>query len=143
MKLLLDTNAYSGLMKVVDREGNHVSDEGKRKLVEYVRLAEKICMSAIVVGELIAGFRYGKLYEKNIWILEKFLAEPFVEFIPVSRESCDRFALIWNQLRKRGRPVPTNDIWIAAHVQQTGADFLTSDRHFDQIDGLPVIRFDL
>jgi predicted nucleic acid-binding protein len=44
-------------------------------------------------------------------------------------------------LRKKGRPIPTNDIWIAAHAIETGADLISSDPHFDQIDDLPWIAF--
>ncbi len=35
-----------------------------------------------------------------------------------------------------GRPIPTNDIWIAAHAMEAGADLVSSDRHFGEIDGL-------
>ncbi len=36
----------------------------------------------------------------------------------------------------RGRPIPTNDVWIAAHAMETGADLVSADRHFQHIDGL-------
>lgn len=38
-------------------------------------------------------------------------------------------------LRKKGRPVPTNDAWIAAHALETGAHLVSFDRH-SYIDGL-------
>ena len=42
-------------------------------------------------------------------------------------------------LRAKGRPIPANDIWIAAHALEAGADLVSYDRHFDQIDGLVLV----
>ena len=39
-------------------------------------------------------------------------------------------------LRRKGRPIPTNDIWIAAHAMESGADLVSADRHFEEVDGL-------
>jgi predicted nucleic acid-binding protein len=39
------------------------------------------------------------------------------------------------------RPIPTNDIWIAAHAMEAGADLISSDPHFGHIDGLPWVAF--
>lgn len=43
-------------------------------------------------------------------------------------------------LRAKGRPIPTNDIWIAAHVMETGADLVSADRHFEHVDGIAWLR---
>ena len=48
------------------------------------------------------------------------------------------FGRIAAALRKAGTPIPTNDIWIAAHVFETGAELITFDRHFDSVRGLPL-----
>jgi tRNA(fMet)-specific endonuclease VapC len=50
----------------------------------------------------------------------------------------DRFGRIAAALRKAGTPIPTNDIWIAAHAFETGAELITFDRHFDHVRSLPV-----
>jgi predicted nucleic acid-binding protein len=39
-------------------------------------------------------------------------------------------------LRRRGRPIPINDVWIAASCMEHGALILTLDAHFDAVDGL-------
>jgi tRNA(fMet)-specific endonuclease VapC len=54
----------------------------------------------------------------------------------VTLETADRFGRIAAALRRRGTPIPTNDVWIAAHAFESGAELLSFDRHFEQIDGL-------
>ena len=41
---------------------------------------------------------------------------------------------------REGRPIPTNDVWIAAHAMETGAELVPSDEHFEAIDGLAWFR---
>ena len=70
--------------------------------------------------------------------LDAFLASPFVTLVPVSLTTADRFSRIAQALKARGRPIPTNDIWIAAQTLETGADLASFDRHFEFIDGLAL-----
>ena len=128
MILLLDTNAYAALMR------GHAGVAGR------VRGAEQVLLSAIVAGELIFGFRNGSRYEQNMRELADFLNNRHVEFLPVSLTTADRFGRIAALLRRKGKALPTNDIWIAAHAFETGAELLTLDRHFEWIDGLVWTR---
>jgi hypothetical protein len=50
--------------------------------------------------------------------------------------TADRYSRIANQLKLQGNPIPTNDIWIAAQTMEHGAELITSDRHFEKINGL-------
>jgi len=124
MKILLDTNAYVALMR------------GDRKTARRVRRAERVFLSAVVAGELLFGFRNGSRFEKNMGDLEAFLENPYVEFLTVSLTTADRFGRIAASLRQKGTPLPTNDIWIAAHAIESGAELLSFDRHFEAIEGL-------
>jgi predicted nucleic acid-binding protein len=124
MKLCLDTNAYTALMR------------GHAAVADQVRRAERVLVSAIVAGELMFGFRNGLHYEKNLKDFSDFLDNPYVELIPVSLITADRFGRIAASLRRKGKPLPTNDIWIAAHAIESGAELLSSDRHFEWIEGL-------
>ena len=128
MKVVLDTNVYSALMR------------GHMGVAERVRQAEQVLFSAIVVGELLFGFRAGTRYERNLKELESFLSHPLVEFLQVSKITADRFGRIAASLRKKGKPIPTNDIWIAAHAMEYGADMFSFDEHFEAIDGLALVR---
>lgn len=124
MKILLDTNAYSALKRGVDT------------VVRHVTRAETVFLSAIVAGELLAGFRQGIRLRKNLAELEAFMDNAHVAVVPVSYVTADRFGRIAAALRAKGRPIPTNDIWIAAHAMETGADLLSFDTHFVEVDGL-------
>ena len=126
MKIVLDTNAYSGLMR------------GDERIVTFVRMAEILVLPATVAGELLYGFRVGSRPRENNEQLRKFLDSPYVEFKRVDLTVCNRYALIMQQLRKKGRPIPSNDVWIAAHALAEGADLLTLDDHFLAIDGLSL-----
>ena len=124
MKVILDTNAYSAWKR------------GDQTVVELVRKSEWLHFSPIVVGELLFGFRGGARYHENREQLKQFLGASPVEFVPMDQTVCDRYALVLQQLRAKGRSIPTNDIWIAAHTLALGADLLSFDQHFAAIDGL-------
>ncbi len=129
MRVLLDTSAYSALMR------------GHRGVAAMVRRAEGVLLSAVVVGELLYGFRHGERFEENAARLEAFLANPFVTLLDVGFTTASRFGRIAASLRRKGEPIPTNDIWIAAQAMETGADLLSSDPHFGAVEGLAWIAF--
>lgn len=128
MRILLDSNAYSHL-----KRGHH-------RIVEIVRGSEEILLPLVVIGELLYGFRNGSRPERNTRELHAFLDNPHVSIAAMSLTTADRYARIAAALRIKGRPIPSNDIWIAAHTMETGADLVSYDGHFDRIDGLAWIR---
>ncbi|HKY35947.1 MAG TPA: type II toxin-antitoxin system VapC family toxin [Polyangiaceae bacterium] len=130
MNRLLDTNAYVELRK------------GDEQVAALVRRSESVAFSMVVVGELLFGFRNGNRYQSNLATLEEFLAEPWVKLHEVTRTTADRFGRIAAALRKAGTPIPTNDVWIAAHAFETGAELITFDRHFENVAGLSVTVLD-
>ena len=74
--------------------------------------------------------------ERNVRELNAFLDSPHVAIPPVTLTTADRYSRVAAALRAKGRPIPSNDIWIAAHTLETGADLVSHDRHFVEIDGL-------
>jgi tRNA(fMet)-specific endonuclease VapC len=103
-----------------------------------LRSSEELLLPMVVVDELRFGFRNGDRYDRNLEELDEFLAHPAVLLRDVTRVTADRFGRIAALLRKAGTPVPTNDIWMAAHALETGAELVTFDRHFERIAGLAV-----
>ena len=128
MRLLLDSNAYSRYMA------------GDAALGDLVRAADEVLLSAVVIGEQLFGFRRGTRYEENLVNMRTFLNHPQVRFLPVGQVTADRYSRIMATLRAKGRPVPTNDAWIAAHAMETGADLVSADRHFEHIDGIALVQ---
>ena len=115
MRVLLDSNAYSRLMR------------GDAQVADLVRRSEEIFMSVVVVGELLYGFRVGSRFGRNSESLRMFFDNPYVTLVPVSATSADLYSRIAASLRAKGRPIPTNDIWIAAHAMETGAGLVSAD----------------
>ena len=124
VKLLLDSNAYSHLKR------------GHRPIADLVRRSEEILLPLVVIGELLYGFRHGTRLERNVRELHAFIDNPHVRLAAMSLTTADRYSRIATGLRARGRPIPSNDIWIAAHAMETGADLVSYDRHFEHIEGL-------
>jgi tRNA(fMet)-specific endonuclease VapC len=124
MKVLLDTNAYTGFKR------------GHLEVMERMRRSGGVLLSTIVAGELLFGFHHGTRLGRNRAELESFLERSEVTLLPVTLATADRFGRISAGLRRKGRPVPTNDVWIAAHTMESGAELLSFDDHFAAIDGL-------
>ncbi len=129
MKILMDTSAYVGFKL------------NFKEIVETVASAELVLFSAIVLGELLFGFRNGAKFKKKLDELNRFLEHDAVEIVYIGHISADRYSRIASQLRGQGTPIPTNDIWIAAQAMEHGAELITMDKHFDKISGLVYSRF--
>lgn len=129
MRALLDTNAYVALRR------------GNPEVVDGVRRSSRVLLSAIVVGELMDGFHGGSRLKENIRLLEETARGPNVEVLAVAWSTSEWFGRISSGLRRAGTPIPTNDVWIAAHAMEHGATVLTADAHFDKVPGLVVVRF--
>jgi len=122
--ILLDTNAYTAFML------------GATEVVDVVAHADRLYLNSIVLGELLGGFAAGTREPKNRAELARFLDSPRVEVLPIKADTADSYALIYAGLRRKGHPIPTNDLWIAASAMEHGAALLTRDAHFSHIDGL-------
>lgn len=124
MRFVLDTSAYVGF---------------KRNVVEVVNMivtAESILFSPVVLGELMFGFRNGSRFKENMKDLDEFLQHEVVQLMKIGKITSDRYSRIANQLKRKGTPIPANDIWIAAQTMELGAELITFDNHFRAIDGL-------
>ena len=121
MNVALDTNAYSDFMR------------GNGERVQIVRAARSIAMPIIVLGELRAGFAAGDQESTNAANLNRFLASPRVLVLLPDEQTAHHYAQLHLQLRNKGAPIPTNDLWIAALVVQHQLVLCTSDRHFKQL----------
>lgn len=128
MRILLDSNAYSHLKR------------GHPRIADLVRASEQVALPFVVIGELLYGFRHGTRLERNLGELYDFLANPRVVTPAMNLTTADRYARIATALRTKGRPIPSNDIWIAAHAMETGADLISFDQHFASVDGLAWIH---
>jgi tRNA(fMet)-specific endonuclease VapC len=123
-KILLDTSAYSKFIL------------NYPPLTEIITTAQRVFMSSVVIGELYSGFIRGTKEKSNKKLLHEFLNEDFVTVVPVSSDTAIFYSQILATLRKEGKPIPTNDIWIAACAMETASTLITLDRHFSAIPNL-------
>lgn len=124
VKICLDTNAYSAIGR------------GNAAVAALVEEADEVFVPATVFGELVFGFFKGTRFAQNEEALARFLEEGGVSLLPVSREIAERYAYVKAALKKKGSPIPENDIWIAAAALETGTRLVSYDADFDQVGGL-------
>jgi predicted nucleic acid-binding protein len=124
--LIVDTNAYGAFL------------EGNSQAVAALSSASEVHIPLIVLGELLAGFAAGSRPEKNRAKLEHFMASRRASVMLPDEKTAHQYALVFLALRSRGRPVPTNDLWIAALARQHRMPLLTFDGHFSAVPGLEL-----
>lgn len=127
MTVVLDTNIYSAWRRGDPRVRSHVTQ------------ANALLLPVIVIGELLAGFRRGTQLQRNLDDLQTVLDLPHVTVVDVSTRTADRYGRIEAILRRRGRPLPPNDVWIAATASDHGVPLLSFDRRFAAVPGIEWI----
>jgi tRNA(fMet)-specific endonuclease VapC len=83
------------------------------------------------------GFLKGTRRDENRRKLMEFLRDPHVEVALVDHRTAEIYAEFLFFLRDKGKPIPTNDIWIAAQARQSGGELAARDGHFAE---LPMLR---
>jgi tRNA(fMet)-specific endonuclease VapC len=122
--LLLDTNAWTRYA---------AGDAGVR---EALRDVDIVFLSVFVLGELLEGFKGGSRERENRLLLRRFIGGGRTRVLEATEATAEHFASLRAHLRRAGTPLPVNDVWIAAHVLETGSLLVTFDEHFRAIPGL-------
>jgi tRNA(fMet)-specific endonuclease VapC len=120
--VILDTNTVSALLT------------GDAALGELLTGEERHHLPVIVIGE----YRYGLLGSRFRVHLQGLLAILIREsmVLPVDETTADTYSQVRDELRRKGRPSPENDIWIAALARQYDQPVVSRDGHFDDVPGL-------
>jgi len=125
--MILDTSAVSALFD---------GEEGINLLLKNSGTHQ---LPVIVSGE----YRYGlKRSRKEIplsRLLDKLEMESRV--LDVDLDTASHYAEIRERLRELGKPIPENDIWIAALAIQHGLAVASRDTHFDHVKGLKRVSW--
>ncbi|MGM3306660.1 type II toxin-antitoxin system VapC family toxin [Anabaena sp. WFMT] len=100
---------------------------GDAVIIERVLALPEIILPLVVAGELLFGAENSSRY------LE-FISTCTV--VPLGRETTSIYARTRLMLQRKGRPIPMNDIWIAAQCLEKGWILVTDDTDFDYVDGL-------
>lgn len=126
--ILIDTNAYAEFRR------------GGQEAVEIIRHVPLIGVSIVVMGELLSGFAVGSKEQSNIMELNLFFNSERVRLFSADDCTAKFYAKIYCNLRRKGHPVPTNDMWIAATALQHNLAIFSYDKHFKYIDGISAGR---
>jgi tRNA(fMet)-specific endonuclease VapC len=100
--------------------------------------ADQFFVSSTVVGELFYGAMNSQRVDENTIRLLEFVSD--TTSIPCDNETAKVYGELKTLLRKLGRPIPDNDIWIAAVAIQHSLTLLSRDEHFSNIDSLRLER---
>jgi tRNA(fMet)-specific endonuclease VapC len=128
VKIAIDSNRYTDFCR------------GIEEVVSVVENAEEIHLPLVVVGEQRAGFANGNHPEKNERTLTNFLNNTGVFILLPDEQTTYFYADLYAYLRKKGKPIPTNDLWIAALVVQHQLVLFDRDSDFDNLPQLARIR---
>jgi tRNA(fMet)-specific endonuclease VapC len=121
---LLDTNIVIALFA---REA-----EVQQRLAE----ASEVFVPSIVLGELYYGARKSRRATENLARIDAFVVSNTV--LSCDTATARQYGEIKNALRAKGRPIPENDIWIAAIAMQYQLTLVARDGHFHEVDGLQL-----
>ncbi len=123
-KALVDTNVVIALFA------------GEPAIVESVQRQAAVFLCVPVLGELRYGVQASARVDSNLTRLDEFAKALIV--LPCDAQTAASYGNVKFDLRRKGRPIPENDVWIAAIARQHGLTLLTRDGHFREIEGVAV-----
>lgn len=123
-KALVDTNVVIALFA------------GEPTVIEKLQQRSAVFLCSPVLGELLYGAQASARVESNLARLDEFARALVV--LPCDTTTAKSYADVKFDLRRKGRPIPENDVWIAAIARQHDLMLLTRDGHFKEIDRLAV-----
>jgi tRNA(fMet)-specific endonuclease VapC len=123
-KYLLDTNIAIALFAQ------------ERAIHQQLAGAVETFIPSIVIGELYYGAYKSVRVASNIERIDEFTASNTI--LEVDTATAKEYGQIKSGLRAKGRPIPENDIWIAAIAKQYGLTLVTRDKHFEEVEGLAI-----
>ena len=125
--MILDTNCLSAVI------------EGESALQPLLSQALRVSIPVITLGE----YRYGISLSRDRLRYEQWLSEylPGFEILDINELTTLAYSAVRVDLKKAGRPIPSNDMWIAALCRQYSLPLLSRDKHFDAVPGLTRISW--
>jgi tRNA(fMet)-specific endonuclease VapC len=125
--MILDTNALSA------------AADDDPALIAVLARAEQLAIPVIVLGE----YRHGISQSRNRASYEDWLTALLNDclVLDVNEPTTHYYAEITLELKRKGKPIPTNDIWIAALGRQHSLPLVSRDRHFDLVGGTKRIEW--
>lgn len=111
---------------------------GDRQVADKASLLSNLFVSSIVIGELVFGAEKSAKREANLKTALGFCSR--YPRLDTSTDVALAYGKIKNQLKKIGKPIPENDMWIAATAIANNLAVVTDDAHFNNVSNLEIVR---
>ena len=118
-RLILDTHALSA------------AAEEYPGIIRILASARQLALPVVVIGE----YRYGIAWSRHRARYRRWLDDLIADctVLDISEQTAHHYADVAVELRQSGKPIPSNDLWIAALCRQHGLPVVSRDRHFDVV----------
>lgn len=120
MNYIFDTNIIIGFLK------------NDKSIVSKLKIEKNINTSVITIGEMFYGAKNSNNSIKNMEIYNDFFK--YCNIFGITRKTSEYYADIRFELKKIGKPIPENDIWIAAIAKENDMVIVTRDKHLKDIE---------
>ena len=124
-QIALDTNVAIALLN------------NDKAVLAVLKKYDSICLPVTVCGELIFGAKNSGLSEKNEKKYFAFIES--CELLDINMLVAEKYADVRLKLKKAGKPIPENDIWIAATCLVNNIAIFTLDKHFKYVTDATVL----
>ncbi|MCX6275916.1 MAG: type II toxin-antitoxin system VapC family toxin [Bacteroidetes bacterium] len=124
---LLDTNIIIALFA------------GDARVEKKIADAPGVFIPLIAIGELYYGAELSTQREQNIEKLNEFSRA--CQLLDCTLDTAKQYALLKSKLKRKGTPIPENDIWIAAIAAQYKLTLVSRDKHFKYIKKIKVVTW--
>ncbi len=126
-RYLLDTNIIIALFA------------SEASIIDNLAQADEVFIPSIALGELYYGAKKSGRPQENLERIEELIADSTV--IGWDADTARQYGDVKNRLRIKGRPLPENDVWIAALALQYGLTLVTRDAHFQEVEDLQTVAW--
>ncbi len=125
-RISLDTNIVIRLFK------------NDPEITNTLATVSTFCLPIPVIAEILFTARNSSRQKENLKVYNEFIDACNV--LNITRETANHYSIIRLELKQKGRPIPENDLWIAAICREQNLPLITGDAHFDDINDLKVIK---
>jgi len=126
-RYLLDTNIVIALF------------DGDARVIDRINQSEEVYIPVFVLGELFYGAYKSTKQIQNLKQIEDFQNK--LDILECDKLTAKHYGEIKNDLRKKGKPIPENDIWISALAAQHQLTVISRDKHFENIKKIKLEKW--
>ena len=126
-RFLLDTNIVIALLA------------SERQVSTQIAEASEVFLTPVIIGELHYGARGSQKPTENLARINALAAR--IPVLPIDVNTAHTYGVLKTALRRKGRPIPENDIWIAASAVQHRLVLVTRDEHFTHVNDVETLRW--